>query len=226
MSAEARSFLGIGQSGTAPGLGPESAIPHAAEEVERVGALFAPGRRRLLLGAAADERSVKEAPLSESRILHIAAHGRADERFPLRSALFLGTDEGTGEDGILRMSEVLDLELGCDLVVLSGCETGRGRLYRSEGALGFSWAFLSAGASTVAVSLWNVNDRATSELMVAFYEGIVGGREGRDETTLAEAMASAKRKMLRSERRAYRHPYYWAPFVLIGSGDVVGRAGR
>lgn len=220
-----RSFLGIGQPETASGPDPESVIPYAAEEVQRVGALFAPEKRRLLVGAAADERSVKEARLSEFRMLHIAAHGRADERFPLRSALFVGADEATGEDGILRMAEVLELELASDLVVLSGCETGRGRLLRSEGALGFSWAFLSAGASTVAVSLWNVNDRATSELMVAFYEGIVGGREPVDgpEVTLADAMARAKRRMLASDRRAYRHPYYWAPFILIGSGDVVGR---
>ncbi len=218
-----RSFLGIAQPGIASGQGRESAIPHAAEEVERVGALFAPERRRLLVGAAADEGSVKAAPLTEFRMLHIAAHGRADERFPLRSALFLGTDEAPGEDGILSMAEVLELEIASDLVVLSGCETGRGRLLRAEGALGFSWAFLSAGASTVAVSLWNVNDRATSELMVAFYEGIVGGPEGRGEKTLAEAMARAKRQMLVSERRAYRHPYYWAPFVLIGSADAVSR---
>jgi CHAT domain-containing protein len=156
-------------------------------------------------------------------MLHIAAHGLADERFPLRSALFVGADRATGEDGILRMGEVLDLDLDSDLVVLSGCETGRGRLLRSEGALGFSWAFLSAGASTVAVSLWNVNDRATSELMVAFYKQVVGGPGGREPKTLAEAMALAKRTMLTSERPAYRHPYYWAPFVLIGSAEGASR---
>lgn len=219
----APSFLGIAQPGGVGGPGLEGAIPHAVEEVESVGALFAPERRRLLVGAAADERSVKTAPLTEFRMLHIAAHGLADERFPLRSALFVGADRATGEDGVLRMGEVLELELDSDLVVLSGCETGRGRLLRSEGALGFSWAFLSAGASTVAVSLWNVNDRATSELMVAFYKQVVGGPGGREPKTLAEAMALAKRTMLTSERPAYRHPYYWAPFVLIGSADGASR---
>jgi len=222
----APSFLGIAQPGGAGGLGPEGAIPHAAEEVESVGALFAPERRRLLVGAAADERSVKTAPFTEFRMLHIAAHGLADERFPLRSAIFVGADRATGEDGVLRMAEVLELDLDLDLVVLSGCETGRGRLLRAEGALGFSWAFLSAGASTVAVSLWNVNDRATSELMVAFYDGMVGapkGREGGEDKTLAEAMALAKRTMLASERPAYRHPYYWAPFVLIGATEGASR---
>jgi CHAT domain-containing protein len=73
------------------------------------------------------------------------------------------------------------------------------------------------------VSLWNVNDRATSELMVAFYDQIVGGPEGREGKTLAEAMAFAKRTMLVSERRAYRHPYYWAPFVLIGAAEGASR---
>jgi CHAT domain-containing protein/tetratricopeptide (TPR) repeat protein len=217
----APSFLGIAQPGGVGGL--EGAIPHAVEEVESVGALFAPERRRLLVGAAADERSVKTAPLTEFRMLHIAAHGLADERFPLRSALFVGADRTTGEDGVLRMGEVLELELDSDLVVLSGCETGRGRLLRSEGALGFSWAFLSAGASTVAVSLWNVNDRATSELMVTFYKQVMGEPEGREPKTLAEAMALAKRTMLNSERPAYRHPYYWAPFVLIGTAEGASR---
>jgi len=222
-TSTAPSFFGIAQPGSAGGPGQESAIPHAVEEVESVGALFAPDRRRLLVGAAADERSVKTAALTEFRMIHIAAHGLADERFPLRSALFIGADRATGEDGVLRMGEVLELVIDAELVVLSGCETGRGRLLRSEGALGFSWAFLSAGASTVAVSLWNVNDRATSELMVAFYNQVVGGQEGREPKTLAEAMALAKRTMLASERRAYRHPYYWAPFVLIGEAEGSSR---
>lgn len=207
-------FLGVAQPGGNELLSRAATIPHAVSEVEGVGALFPEGERLLLLGADAEEAALKAA-IRDFRMIHIAAHGLADERYPLRSALFLGTRDPEREDGVLRMAEVLDLKLSSDLVVLSACETGRGRLLRAEGALGFSWAFLTAGASTAAVSLWNVNDRATSELMGSFYQGVVAGDD------LADAMAEAKRAMLRSNRPALRHPYYWAPFVLMGRGDGV-----
>ena len=95
-------------------------------------------------------------------------------------------------------------------MVLSGCETGLGQVMEIEGTLGFTWAFLSAGASTVAVTLWNVNDRATAEVMEAFYDGVGA------QASPAEALARAKRRMLRSTRRAYRHPYFWAPMIVVG----------
>jgi CHAT domain-containing protein len=108
------------------------------------------------------------------------------------------------------MREVTALSVGARLVVLSGCETGLGRVMEIEGTLGFTWAFLSAGASSVGVSLWNVNDRASAEVMERFYSGVGAGRP------LAEALANAKRQMLQSTRRAYRHPYFWAPMIVVG----------
>jgi CHAT domain-containing protein len=188
-------------------------IPFAAEEVESVARTFPSQKRRIYLGEAATEMRIKEEDLRRFRILHFATHALADGVFPERSAIFLGTDSPPKEDGILWMGEVLDLRLASDLVVLSGCQTGLGQVLSAEGTVGLSWAFLSAGTSSIVVSLWNVNDRSTSQLMQAFYQKMHQGQ------SRATALRSAKRVMLGSERKAFRHPYYWAPFVLIGLGE-------
>ena len=111
------------------------------------------------------------------------------------------------------MDEVLALNLSSDLVVLSGCQTGVGQLLRAEGVLGFTWAFLSAGSSAIVASRWSVNDRSTAEVMEAFYFQM---SQKRSPTV---ALRAAKLGMLESERMAFRHPYYWAPFVLVGAGS-------
>ena len=113
------------------------------------------------------------------------------------------------------MEEVLDLNLRADMVVLSGCQTAGGRVMRAEGLVGFTWAFLATGASSVVVSLWNVNDQSTAELMHAFY------RELANEGPAEEALRRAKFSLMAASRPAYRHPYYWAPFILVG--DFVRR---
>jgi CHAT domain-containing protein len=213
-------FLGVAQPGGAESMesiGPDIAlarlppIPYSSQEVERVARLFPDARRRIYLGPAATESAVKALDLSRFRILHFAAHAVMDETFPERSALLLGAGSD-GEDGLLQMGEVLELDLASDLVVLSGCQTGVGQLLRAEGTLGFTWAFLSAGSSEIVVSLWGVNDRSTSELMEMFYARMSQSRPR------PVALREAKRSMLESERMAFRHPYFWAPFVLVGAG--------
>ena len=157
--------------------------------------------------------AVKNVDLGDFRILHFAAHAVTDEIFPEQSAILLGAGSAQ-EDGVLQMKEVLGLRLASDLVVLSGCQTGVGQLLRAEGILGFTWAFLSAGSSAIVVSLWSVNDQSTSELMEAFYRQMSRGLNP------SEALGKAKQSMLVSERKAFRHPYYWAPFVLVGTVDA------
>jgi len=218
-SQPALEFLGVAQPGgrvstETVGAGIQLALlpplPYTSLEVERVARLFPAVKRRIQLGPAATESAVKAIDLSRFRILHFAAHAATDEVFPERSAILLGAGSD-GEDGLLRMGEVLNLHLASDLVVLSGCQTGVGQLLRAEGTLGFTWAFLSAGSSQIAVSLWGVNDRSTSELMETFYSRM---SQGQPTTT---ALRRAKRSMLTSERKAFRHPYFWAPFVLVGA---------
>jgi CHAT domain-containing protein len=111
------------------------------------------------------------------------------------------------------MSEIFNLDLNADLVVLSACQTGLGRLVKGEGMIGLTRAFMYAGASSVVVSLWKVQDYSTAALMKSFYRHLRAGK-GK-----AEALRQAKLNMIRSDIPAYRFPYFWAPFVLVGQAQ-------
>jgi CHAT domain-containing protein len=102
------------------------------------------------------------------------------------------------------------LKLNADLVTLSACRTGLGKLVSGEGVLGLTRAFLYAGTRSVLASLWNVNDTATAELMTAFYRNL------KRDLSKDEALRQAKLELLHGKQPAWRHPYFWASFVLIG----------
>ena len=125
------------------------------------------------------------------------------------SGLILIEKDTTGtEDGILHLNEVYNLQLNADLVVLSACETGRGKLIDGEGVIGLARGFLYAGAQNVLMSLRQVNDAPTKDLMVTFYEALLLGQ------TRAEALQTSKRWMI---SRPSARPSDWAWFVLIGT---------
>ncbi len=105
------------------------------------------------------------------------------------------------------------MKLYADLVVLSACETASGRIGAGEGVIGISWAFFVAGCRATVVSQWKVNSEATSDLMVGFYQQFKGVRP----MSKASALRLAALKMLNDER--YRHPFYWAGFILVGDGQ-------
>lgn len=195
-------------SGTRAGLAP---LPFTGLEVEAIGSMFDPARRTLLLQKEAREKRLLEIGLSRYRWLHFATHGLVDERRPERSSLALSFPEDASEDGFLQASEIYGLDLDAELVVLSACETGLGKTVRGEGVLGLPRAFLFAGAHSVVVSMWSVSDRSTSEYMQEFYRQMV-----RLDKTPAEAMMRARERLRRSSE--FAHPFYWAPFVLIGPG--------
>lgn len=183
-----------------------TALPHARAEVGAIGRLFPAGASRVLTGAEAAEDRLKREDLAAYRYLHFAAHGYFDEAEPGRSGLVLARG---GEDGFLQAREVARLKLSSDLVTLSACQSGLGRLLAGEGVQGLARAFLHAGSQAVVVSLWNVNDEATAELMRRFYGQLRKGL-ARDE-----ALREAKRSLAAPGGR-WRHPYYWAGFVLQG----------
>jgi CHAT domain-containing protein len=182
-------------------------LPHSRTEIRRVARAFAP-YGRLLEGAAANEAALHEAGLGRASILHFATHALVDEDRPERSGLALSPGP-EGSDGILQTREVYGLDLGATLVTLSACQTALGREVTGEGIVAMSRAFFYAGADAVAASLWNVSDRSTMDLMTAFY------REIRDGESIDLALAEAKRSFLRGSKE-WRHPYYWAPFVVTG----------
>jgi CHAT domain-containing protein len=185
-------------------------LPYAGAEVRAVGALYPPERRKVATGAEASEAALKRERLADYRVLHLAAHALADEGAPARSGVVLSLKSPGAEDGVLRVNEILNLELAADLVVLSACQTARGRYRRGEGVEGLARAFLHAGARSVAASLWSVNDRATADLMRRLHEGL---RRGLDP---ARALQAAQLGLIRSGVPAYRHPYFWSGFVVLG----------
>jgi len=191
------------RGGQMPALPP---LPRSREEVEQV-ARFYPGNEVLYLGASATKRNVTEnSLLKNARRIHFATHGLVNEIRPELSALAL-TPEGKEDDGLLRVSEIFNLELTSDLVVLSACETGLGKQVIGEGVLGLTRAFLYAGAKSVVVSLWPVLETGTPELMKSFYGHLDASG------SKVEALRVAKLDMIRGGQA---NPSYWAPFVLAG----------
>jgi CHAT domain-containing protein len=163
------------------------------------------------VGFAANRELVRSGRLSRYRILHFATHGLFNDLYPELSALALSAFDPSGRpvDGPLRAYEISELELGADLVVLSACRTGLGKDAGGEGLTGLTQAFLHAGAPRLVVSLWDVDDRATGELMKRFYAALLA-----QDLPPAQALRQAQLS-LRQENR-WRAPYYWAGFVLQG----------
>lgn len=187
-----------------------SRLPYTKAEVEGIAALFPPGRASLYLQENAREGRLKSEDLRRYRRVHFATHGLIDEKNPQRSSVVFSLDDDPTEDGFLQMDEIFRLRLAADLVVLSACNTARGKLIRGEGMIGLSRAFFYAGARSLAASLWPVSDRSTARLMEHFYRNLQKG------LPKDEALCQAKREMLQASRAAWRRPYYWAPFVIMG----------
>lgn len=184
-------------------------LAESAREVTEIARLYHPEQTTLYLGRAAREENVKGNPaLATARRLHFATHGLISASHPQRSALALTFDNDPREDGLLQMWEIFNLNLQAELVTLSACQTGLGQELTGEGIVGLARAFMYAGAPSVVVSLWNVTDRSTAELMVRFHQRLDCAPDK------AEALRQAKLELMRNPR--YASPYYWAPFVLIG----------
>jgi hypothetical protein len=185
------------------------ALPEASREIRDISRRFDPARTTILLDRDAQEAAFKSLPLSDFRVIHLAAHGLFDDRHWWRSALILLPDKAGLEDGFLQPDDIYGLRLVPELLVLSGCETGIGRLEKGEGVNGLSYAFFYAGARSLLLSLWSVNDRATADFMGSFYDYWLGGKPK------SEALRLAKIQALRSKNG---NPFYWAGFVLLGDG--------
>lgn len=199
------------------GLRSRGPLLYAEDEVRRIAALFEAGSAPLT-EKEATERQLKDRA-GGYRLVHLATHGLVRDDLPMSSGLLLAA--GDGEDGLLQAHEVLGLRLDADLVTLSGCRTGRGGLRRGEGIVGLSRSFLTAGAASVVVSLWDVDDRSTPVLMEAFYRHLADG------VPAAEALLEARRTLFRTTGEStvvfkarpvsHAHPRFWAPFILVGA---------
>ncbi len=189
-----------------------SKLQFTSGEVRAVAAAF--GRQATaIVGPKATETWFKHAA-GDYDVIHFATHGFFNKANPLFSGVQLEPD--AQNDGRLEVYEILGLHLRAQLVTLSACETALGSGYFTEipagdEFVGLTRAFLSAGASTVIATLWEVNDSSTARLMESFYR-----RVSEDSPSLS--LAIAQRSMLHGDKD-HRHPYYWSAFVVVGSGQ-------
>ncbi len=201
-------------AGTPPelsGLLSLNALDFAQEEIRAILELVPEDQRLEAAGFDASRELVMSGVLSDYRIVHLVTHGLVDTRHPELSGIVLSLvdPEGRPRNGFLRAHEIYNLDLPAELVVLSACETALGQEVRGEGLIGLTQGLMYAGAARVIVSLWNVSDPSTAELMSRFYRRLLT-----EDLSPAAALRAAQVSMLREDR--WQAPYHWAPFVLQG----------
>ena len=186
-------------------------LPYTRQEAEQILAFVPQADSFNAIDFAANRTAAMNPTLSQYRYLHFATHGLIDSERPGLSALVLSLvdEQGNPQDGFLRVNEIYNLKLPAELVVLSACQTGLGKEIRGEGLVGLTRGFMYAGAARVVVSLWSVNDKATSELMTIFYRQML-----KENQRPAAALRAAQIEMWKQKQ--WQAPYYWAAFVLQG----------
>lgn len=177
-------------------------IAESAREANAIAALYGSGHATLLAGNHADANAFRE-NAEGAAVIHIASHAETEANHPLESfLLFAG-------DGAVTARDLLGMRLKADMVVLSACETARGKIGQGDGVMGLGWALLAAGARSSVLSQWKVDSAATGDLMIDFHRRLAGGKTDR-----AEALRQASLATMRSPGRL--HPFYWAAFIVLG----------
>jgi len=187
-----------------PGEKPQqlSSLPGAERETNAIAPLL---NTLPLIGNQATETAIKQ-QLGKARIIHLATHGLLDEERGLGSAIAL--TPSSKDDGLLTAEEILNFKLNAELVVLSACDTGRGRI-TGDGVVGLSRSFISAGVPSIIVSLWQVPDTPTASLMTQFYQSLSSNPN----------KAQALRSAMLATMKQHPNPKNWAAFTLIGEAN-------
>lgn len=180
-------------------------LPHLRAEMQEIEAGFPAASRAVYAGAEAYPQHFRQADPGAFTAIHFATHATANEESPLNSAIILSPHDGQYK---LYASDIADLKLDPELVTISACRSAGAKSYSGEGLIGFSWAFLNAGARNVVGGIWNVDDAAAPPLMKEFYQE---WRTGHDPAT---ALRDAKLHLMRMGG-AFRKPYYWGPFEVF-----------
>lgn len=195
----------------AMGFSADNSLPFVVEEAQAVARLF--GGEAFVEEDAA--RGALGALVGDKQILHLAAHAEFNDDQPLFSGLLLA-------GGWLTTLDVFDMQLKADLVTLSACQTGRSVLGGGDELLGLMRAFLYAGAASLVMSMWSVEDRSTAAFMQEFYRHLQGG------CSKAQALSLTQRHFVNGgpgagtdEEADYTHPYFWAPFFLVGDPAAI-----
>ncbi|HSE43211.1 MAG TPA: CHAT domain-containing protein [Acidobacteriota bacterium] len=190
-------------------------LPDAENEVQTLQSIYGQASSKVYIRNEAREDRFK-LESNQYRILHVATHGILNDTSPLYSQLVLAPAiSPKSEDGMLEAWEIMQLKLNAQFAVLSACNTGRGKIGSGEGVIGLSWALLVAGVPTAVVSYWKVESKSTSKLMIEFHRAFVNVNRG-EHFPIAAALRNTALQFL--DQPQYRHPFYWASFVVIGAG--------
>lgn len=192
-----------------------SPLPSSEDEVKEIYSLFDKNghRSKALLFQSAQKGFVTSDSIRRYNIIHFATHGFVNSDKPELSGIQFTVEKGDKDKGVLYSGAIYNLKLHAELVVLSACETGLGKISKGEGIIGLSRAFLYSGASNLVVSLWKVSDASTSQLMIEFYKNILAQKE--TDRNYSDDLRMAKLKLINNKK--FAKPYYWSPFILLGN---------
>ncbi|MEW6737549.1 MAG: CHAT domain-containing protein, partial [Acidobacteriota bacterium] len=192
-------------------------LPETETLVKKLARLYGANHSKIYVGVNALEQNVK-AEASHYRIVQFATHGIFDNQNPMYSRIIMSQiNNAVNEDGLLEAWELMNLDFQVDMVVLSACETARGRIGEGEGIIGLSWALFVAGCPTTVVSQWKAEVSSTCELMIEFHRRLQTKlRPGNNFLAKAEALRQAALKLRNNIH--YRHPFYWTSFIIVGNG--------
>lgn len=189
-------------------------LPWSKKEIKEIGSLFS--KKDFLKGKNASEEKLKDLSkkqkLKEYKILHFATHGLFETRIPELSAIVLSQNKNDrGEDdGYLNVKEITELELEADLISLSACNTGLGKIYEGDGVIGLTQSFIIAGSNGVSTTLWTLDDESARTFMKSAYKYYVSGK------SFEQSLSAVKRDFINGDNLEYKDPFYWAPFVYYG----------
>jgi CHAT domain-containing protein/Tfp pilus assembly protein PilF len=204
-SASPRTLMAMGNPATSV-----TSLPEAEAEVNALREIYGAVNSKIYTREEASEATFKQ-QAGKYSVLHIAAHGELDDRNPMYSHLLLAPGAGdAAEDGLLEAREMMDLDLKAEVVVLSACETARGRVGGGEGLIGMTWALFIAGSPATVATSWKIDSASATRFTLEFHRRLHSG----------EAKAAALREASLAVMRIpeYRHPYYWSSFSLFGKG--------
>ncbi|MEG4444159.1 CHAT domain-containing protein, partial [Microcoleus sp. AT9_B4] len=190
---------------------PPDRLPFTRQEAQKISSLFPSASTRQILDFDASRTTATDGNLANYQIIHFATHGLANSKNPELSGIVMSTvdDKGNLVNGFLRLTDIFNLKLAANLVVLSACQSGMGQNVKGEGMVGLTRGFMYAGAQRVAVSLWSVDDEGTAVLMQNFYQKMM-----QQKLAPAAALRAAQIEMMQQEK--WQSPYYWAAFTLQG----------
>jgi CHAT domain-containing protein len=187
-----------------------ASLPETETEVKSIGELFREHEylSHIFTGKASTVSELKSDKMNGYKFIHLATHGFLNEEHPGLSGLVFYNSGDSADNGILFAGDIYNLNLNADLIVLSACESGIGKVVKGEGIISLIRSFLYGGTDNIVVSLWQTAGQSTSVLMINFYKNILEGMD------YSSALRKAKLDMIRGE--VYSYPLDWSPFILVG----------